>query len=97
VRLGCASAPLGGWKALGAALEYTRADLSTGNFMAVIPGCDNGRNTITSTAPFAVTVWGWGSKATGGTTKGDPNYTEYVSYAYPAGAGLGAVNQVIIE
>ena len=56
VRLACAAAPLGGWTALGA-LEYTRADLSTGNFKAVIPGCDNGRNTITSSAPFAVTVW----------------------------------------
>jgi hypothetical protein len=40
---------------------------------------------------------GWGSKATGGTAKGDANYTEYVSYGYPAGAGLAAVNQVIIE
>jgi hypothetical protein len=40
---------------------------------AVIPGCDNRRNTITSSAPFAVTVWGWGSKATGGTAKGDAN------------------------
>jgi len=96
VRLGCAAGPLGGWRPLGA-LEYTRADLSTGNFQAVIPGCQNGRHQMTSAAPFAVTVWGWGSKATGGKAKGDPNYTEYVSYAYPAGAGLAAVNTIIIE
>jgi hypothetical protein len=96
VRLDCAAAPLGGWTALGD-FEFTRADLSTGNFQPVIPGCDNGRHKITSEAPFAVTVWGWGSKATGGTGKGDPRYTEYVSYAYPAGAGVAVVNNVVIK
>jgi hypothetical protein len=96
VRLDCAAAPLGGWMPLGD-LEYTRADLSTGNWRAVIPGCQSGRNRIASTAPFAVTVWGWGSKATGGKDKGDPAYTEWVSYAYPAGAGLAVVNDVVIK
>lgn len=96
VRLDCAEAPLSGWTALGN-LEYTRADLSTGNWKPVIPGCGNGRNRISSTAPFAVTVWGWGSKATGGKDKGDPAYSEWVSYAYPAGAGLAVVNSVVIE
>jgi hypothetical protein len=96
VRLECAAAPLAGWTALGD-YEFTRADLSTGDWKPVIPGCDNGRHKMTSDAPFALTVWGWGSKATGGAAKGDPNYTEYVSYAYPAGAGVAVVNNVVIK
>ena len=58
--------------------------------MPAIAGCDNGRQAMTSAAPFAVTVWGWGSRQvklrgldTGGT-----------SYAYPAGSGLRRLNVV---
>ena len=50
----------------------------------MIPGCNNGRHQIASTAPFALTVWGWGTRQVAGTT--------YVSYAYPAGAALAIIN-----
>ncbi len=83
VTLACAGAPLTGWTALGR-YQYTRVDLVRGRFQSVIPGCSNGRHRIASTAPFALTVWGWGNRQVAGTT--------YVSYAYPAGAALAIVN-----
>jgi hypothetical protein len=46
-------------------------------------------------------VWGWGSAATGG--QDDPAlpptngiYSQYVSYGYPAGASVQAINQVVV-
>lgn len=101
VRLGCSGA-LAGWKPLGE-LEYTRADLSTGAWKP-LGGCNNGRQEMSSAAPFGVTVWGWGTSATGA---GDPAggypfqalppwYTRFASYAYPAGASLGKVNEVVV-
>jgi hypothetical protein len=45
---------------------------------------------MTSTRPFGVTVWGWG------TIDGLGYYAEYVSYAYPAGALVRPINQVVI-
>lgn len=103
VKLGCSATPIGGWKPIGA-YQYTRVDLVTGNWQPVIPGCDNGRQQMDSAAPFAVTVWGWGTLATGqGTPAGSPPfqalppwYTRYASYAYPAGGGVAKVNQVVI-
>ncbi len=83
VNLDC-SGVVGGWQALGA-YEWTRVDLETGKFQGV-NGCANGRHEIKSDAPFAVTVWGWGSIKTA------PAMTQYVSYAYPAGAGVGQIN-----
>jgi hypothetical protein len=44
-------------------------------------GCDNGRHAITSSAPFGILVWGW---------------DQYVSYAYPAGARVKAINTVVV-
>lgn len=88
VTLGCAGV-LGGWQPLGADFEYARIDLVTGNFMGV-NGCSNGRHEISSANPFGVTVWGWGSLQTG-------NFlTYFVSYAYPAGAAIKAINDVVI-
>lgn len=91
VNLGCAGV-LGGWQPLDADHEFMRIDLVTGNFQNV-GGCSNGRHELTSTHPFGVTVWGWGSLATGG-IMGQLQYSQYVSYAYPAGAGLRAINDV---
>lgn len=85
VNLDCAGT-LGGWQPLGP-YEYTRVDLVTGNFQSV-NGCSNGRHEITSDAPFGVTVWGWGSFAAVNTT--------YVSYAYPAGASIQPINEVVV-
>jgi hypothetical protein len=82
---------LTGWQPLGTSgkYEYTRQDLVTGNF-AKVGTCDNGRHTITSTQPFGLTVWGWGSEATS-------FQTTYVSYAYPAGASVLPINTVVVN
>ena len=91
VTVDCAGV-LGGWTAIdaGDTIEYTRLDMVTGNFMPV-NGCDNGIHTATSTQPFGLVVWGWGSAATG------EFISTAVSYAYPAGASLKQINTVVIE
>jgi hypothetical protein len=92
VNLDCAGA-LGGWQPVGTSgdLEYTRFDLVRGNFEPQ-GGCDNGRREIASDEPFGLTVWGWGSAATGSQLNGF--YTQYVSYAYPGGASVAPINDV---
>jgi hypothetical protein len=94
VTLACAGV-LTGWQPVGTSgkYEYTRFDLMTGDFVGT-GSCTNGRQEMTSTAPFGVTVWGWGSAATGQVGAGF--YTQYVSYAYPAGASVAPINQVVI-
>lgn len=90
VLLDCAGA-LTGWKPVGE-FETTVINLVTGQFQNV-GNCSNGRREIHSDAPFGVTVWGWG------TIPGLPGatlYTQYVSYAYPAGAGVKPINTVEI-
>jgi hypothetical protein len=69
--------------------EYTRVDLVRHDFQKQ-GNCDNGAHQASSTAPFGLTVWGWGSQETGafGTTD--------VSYAYPAGAGVVPINTVVV-
>ena len=48
-----------------------------------------------STVPFGLTVWGWGSEATGdGLTSG--TNSQYVSYAYPAGASVQPINTIVV-
>ncbi|HEY8041784.1 MAG TPA: IgGFc-binding protein [Polyangiaceae bacterium] len=94
VTLDCAG-KLSGWQPVGTsgAYEYTRFDLVTGNFQGT-GTCNNGRHEIKSDVPFGVTVWGWGSGATG--QQGQGFYTQYVSYAYPAGAGVAPINTVVV-
>ncbi len=91
VTLDCAGV-LTGWQPIGP-YEYTRVDLVTGNFQNV-GNCSNGRHEMSSTLPFGVTVWGWG------TIPGFPGqtglFTQYVSYAYPAGASVQAINNVVV-
>jgi len=98
VTLGCLQSPLSGWQPVGSggAYEYTYVDLVTGNFMPV-NGCDNGRQEAQSDAPFAITVWGWGSAATGGNNIVPffP-FSQYVSYAYPAGAAVEPLSEVVV-
>jgi len=86
VTLDCLAEPLTGWTKIGN-YEYTRVDLVTGNFQDV-NGCSNGRHEMSSTLPFGVTVWGWGSNAAVG--------TKFVSYAYPAGASVQPINDVVV-
>ncbi len=94
VTLDCAGT-LTGWQPIGTSgkYEYTRFDLVTGNFQGT-GTCNNGRHEAKSKVPFGITVWGWGSAATG--EQGMGFYTQYVSYAYPAGAGVAPINQVVI-
>jgi hypothetical protein len=94
VTLDCAGT-LTGWQPVGTSgkYQYTRFDLVTGDFQGT-GNCNNGRHEMSSSAPFGVTVWGWGSAATG--QVGSGFYTQYVSYAYPAGAGVAPINQVVI-
>jgi hypothetical protein len=90
VVLGCAG-PLTGWQPIGSSgqYEYAYFDLVRGNFEPQ-GNCNNGRNEITSNLPFGLTVWGWGSAASGSF------YSEYVSYAYPGGANVAPINDVVI-
>ncbi len=90
VKLDCGAGTVTGWLPIGATgdYEYARFDLSTGNFQGQ-NGCDNGRHEATSPLPFGLTVWGWGSAASS-------VYSQYVSYAYPAGASVQPINTVIV-
>ena len=94
VTLDCAGT-LTGWMPVGKAgnFEYTRVDLVRDDFQPQ-GNCDNGRHEMQSATPFGLTVWGWGSAATGEVGLGF--YTQYVSYAYPAGAGLSPINTVVV-
>jgi len=85
VTLDCAG-PISGWLPLVDDLEYTRVELVTGAF-ADVGNCSNGRREMKSEAPFGVTVWGWGTLAAS---------THDVSYAYPAGASVQSINQVVV-
>ena len=87
VELDCAGS-ITGWQTLGD-YQYARVDLVTGAFQSV-NGCSNGRHYIHGTAPFGVTVWGWGSSAS------LPFSSTYASYAYPAGAGVKPVSGVVV-
>jgi len=81
-----------GWQPIDGSdtIEYARVDLVTGNFHPV-GSCNNGLHVASSSQPFGLVVWGWGSKATG------LFMSTYVSYAYPAGANIKRINNVVIE
>jgi hypothetical protein len=92
---------VGAWQPIGESrFEYARVDLVRGRFEGQ-NGCENGRHEIKSLAPFALTVWGWGSAASGGRDpfQGHVNwgpgfYSQAVSYAYPGGQRLARINDV---
>jgi hypothetical protein len=86
------------WNPIGeSAFEYARVDLVRGNFEGQ-HGCENGRHEIRSATPFALTVWGWGSAASGGASAGfdwGPGFfSQAVSYGYPGGQRLERINDV---
>ncbi|MFO0672121.1 MAG: IgGFc-binding protein [Polyangiaceae bacterium] len=109
VTLDCAGV-VGGWQTIGASgYQFTRVDLSTGDFQGV-GGCDNGVHTITATVggaavtspAFGLTVWGWGNGITyvpdsTPQDEANPKFTRWVSYGYPAGANLGRLNDVTLS
>jgi hypothetical protein len=99
VELDCAGV-LGGWKPLGSGgqYEYTRTDLVRHNFQPQ-GSCDNGRREMTSSGPFGLWIWGWGTPETQpgtGCMPHEPGYTCYVSYGYPAGEGLQVLNEAVV-
>jgi hypothetical protein len=95
VTLDCAGV-LTAWNDVGSSgnYQYARVDLVRGDFVKQ-GNCDNGRHEIHSDAPFALTVWGWGTAATG-TTFSSPTFSQSVSYAYPAGQGVAQINTVVV-
>ena len=90
VNLDCAG-NLTGWMPVGGGGQYeiTRIDLVRHDFQQQ-GGCDNGRHEIKSNLPFGLTVWGWGTIETSQFS------TQAVSYAYPAGASIQPINQVVV-
>ncbi len=89
VTLDCAGT-LSGWTPIDQAdtFELTRVDLVRHDFEPQ-GNCDNGRHEASSKEPFGLTVWGWGTPETTPTTG-------YVSYGYPAGENLSAINTVVV-
>ena len=81
---------LSDWTAIaGTDFEWTRVDLVRGNFQKQ-GTCDNGLHESKSESPFGLTVWGWGSSATGSFM------SQAVSYGYPAGASVVPINSVVV-
>jgi hypothetical protein len=80
---------VGDWEAADSAgrYQFARVDLVRGNFEGQ-NGCDNGFHVIESSAPFGLTVWGWGNPQTNST---------YVSYAYAGGMSVKPINTVVIN
>jgi hypothetical protein len=76
-----------GWQPVGSAGDYEIAYVKLVDHFTGQNGCNNGVNTMDSSAPFGVWVWGWGSEDT---------TTGWVSYGYPAGEGVLPINDVII-
>jgi hypothetical protein len=87
VKIDCLTSAITGWQTVGG-YQWTRLDLQTGNFQDV-NGCSNGRHELTSTAPFGLNVWGWGTPNT-------TTFTCNVSYSYPGGMNVQPINSVII-
>ena len=86
VTLDCAGV-VTGWQGVGD-YEWTRVDLSTGDFQPV-GACSTGRHEITSAGRFGMWVWGWGTPETS-------VFTSNVSYGYPAGMNVQLINDVVI-
>jgi hypothetical protein len=86
VKLACMG-EVSGFMPVGATGDYEIAQVKIVDHFNGMGGCNNGVNTMDSTAPFGVWVWGWGSEDT---------TTGWVSYGYPAGEGVLPINDVII-
>jgi hypothetical protein len=70
-----------GWTPVDASGNYEVAQLYIVQNGAPVGPCDNGVHTASSTVPFGLTSWG---------------YDVDVSYAYPAGMALEAINTVVV-
>jgi hypothetical protein len=92
--------------------QFTRIDLSTGNYKGqngCDNGVHTIQATLASEAAppgdaplIGVTIWGWGSQAThtdvppSAANEGDPDFSCWVSYGYPAGANVKKLNRVFV-
>ena len=93
VTLDCAGT-ISGWQNIGSGeYQYTRVDLVRHDWQPQ-GNCDNGRHEATSSGVFGLWVWGWGSVETG--DWGSFDFTQNVSYGYPAGEGLSPINSVVV-
>jgi hypothetical protein len=85
VSLDCLTGPVPSWNPIGTAgtYQYAWVDLVVNIGDAGVPqgACDNGYHTMTSDAPFGLTVWGWDT---------------FVSYAFPGGGSLQQINKVVV-
>lgn len=70
------------WNPVGTSGDYEFAHVRLRHAGLAQGACDNGRHTITSKTPFGITVWGYDSSS---------------SYAYPAGASVRPINQVVVH
>ncbi|HEY2900787.1 MAG TPA: IgGFc-binding protein [Polyangia bacterium] len=73
---------VGGWTPIGGDGTYEFARVDLVTDGQRNGTCDNGVHTAKSDAPFGLTVWGWDFA---------------VSYAYPAGMGVRAINNVVVQ
>jgi hypothetical protein len=91
--------------------QFTRIDLSTGKYKGqngcnngvhTMKASFPGEGGSPPGSPLiGVTIWGWGSQAThtdnpaSNANETDPNFSCWVSYAYPAGANISKLNSVV--
>jgi hypothetical protein len=73
--------PVGGWAPVGTGGKCRWASVNLVDNGKGVGACQNGPQLASSSEPFGLTVWGLSS---------------YASYAYPAGAGVTPINQVVI-
>jgi hypothetical protein len=71
---------ISGWKSAGSG-GYEMATVDLVLSGNPVGSCGNGRHEMKSDVPFGLTVWGWDTT---------------VSYAYPAGASVLPINQVVV-
>jgi hypothetical protein len=81
VQLDCVPGNLSGWQPVDSAGNYEFTRVDLVVDGAGVGGCNNGVHEIQSDEPFGVTVWGWDFA---------------VSYAYPGGASVRPINQVVV-
>jgi hypothetical protein len=87
VTIDCMTSPVTGWATVGG-YQWTYVNLQTGDFKDV-GTCSNGRHELTSTAPFGLGIWGWGTPSTS-------SFTANVSYSYPGGMNVQPINSVVV-
>jgi len=80
VTLDCLTSAVAGWQPIGGS-GFQYTRVDLQTGHAPVGACNNGLHSIKSTSPFGVTVWG---------------FDQYVSYAYPAGASVRPINNVVV-